>query len=69
MSALELSQHVGKLATWVTCPEIGVQVKILDAKLAYGRMRYRIQPVAGDGWKWVESSSVTDIREEGKANG
>lgn len=34
---------------------LGVQVKIVDVKMSWGRERFRVIPVAGDGAVWVES--------------
>ena len=41
-----------------------IQVIIKDAKSAYGQDLVLIQPVAGDGQKWVR---VDSIKKEGKS--
>ena len=79
MTALELSQAVGKIGflpfgetktTWrantphVTLEQIRVQVRILDAKTAYGNARYLITPVSGSGQTWVNADRVQIEKEE-----
>jgi len=41
-----------------------VPVKILDARQAYGRSRFLVSPIGGDGSAWVESDR---LRVEGGA--
>lgn len=39
-------------------PGIGIHVRILDAKPAYGRMLLLIQPLAGEGACWTDVRKV-----------
>jgi hypothetical protein len=32
---------------------LDIEVRILDARIAYGTIRYKITPVAGGGTKWT----------------
>jgi len=37
---------------------LGVDVKIVDVKKSYGRERFRVIPIAGDGAVWVEQVTL-----------
>jgi hypothetical protein len=41
-----------------------VDVEIVDYKFTYGRDRWQVKPIAGDGLIWVES--VSDVCYSGK---
>lgn len=43
----------------ITLDGLSVDVTILDARLAYGRLDFCVQPKSGGGSKWVSSSKVT----------
>jgi hypothetical protein len=57
MSTLALSQAIGKLGT-LASDKLYFDVRIIDAKLAYGNLRYQVTPVSGTGSVWVDSSRV-----------
>lgn len=61
MSAVELMKNVGKSGLYHVEGGLHVAVNIIDAKSAYGSVRLLIQPVAGEGGKWVESFKVSGI--------
>ena len=50
----QLSQFIGKEYLAKLVPELLVKVIIKDAKLSYGRIRYLVAPVAGEGSVWIE---------------
>jgi hypothetical protein len=58
MTALELSQSIGKIAS-ILFDSIRVNVRILDGKTAYGTPRYLITPVSGTGSQWVNADRVS----------
>lgn len=57
MSTLTLSQFIGELGT-INQGGLYVDVKVLDAKQAYGCTRFLVSPVAGCGEVWVSSVRV-----------
>ncbi len=50
----ELMQAVGRVGT-IQVGAIRVRVTVLDAKRAYGHVRYLVSPVAGDGEQWMQA--------------
>lgn len=60
-SASTLGQNVGKTATLHT-NELKVSVRIIDAKSAYGALRFLVEPVAGSGQVWVSADRVTGFQ-------
>jgi len=57
MSAKELTQYVGKLGGY-RVGELRVNVRILDARVSFGRLDLEIAPIAGNGAQWVSADSV-----------
>lgn len=57
MSALSMSQFIGKIGT-VNQGGLYVDVKVIDAKQAYGCMRLQVTPMAGIGTVWVAVERV-----------
>lgn len=57
MSALTMSQFIGKIGA-VNQGGLYVDVKVLDAKQAYGCARYLVSPMAGSGEVWVSAVRV-----------
>jgi len=53
MNYSEVAKVVGHEAFW-SAGGLSIRVKVLDVKFAYGRTRYRIQPIAGSGTTWTE---------------
>lgn len=49
-----LSQYINIEHKARLVPELLVPVRIKDAKSSYGRIRYLITPVNGDGEVWIE---------------
>ena len=56
----DLMQKIGKAATYHV-DALRVFVKIIDVRQSYGRIDYCITPESGDGIKWVNSTSVSEI--------
>lgn len=66
MNTRDLIAPIGQLAEW-SVPAYGpvrVTVRILDARLAYGKPTYQIEPVAGNGRAWVSLERLTALRAE-----
>jgi len=38
--------------------QIGIDVKILDVRISYGRTEFLVEPVFGSGAAWVEQTRV-----------
>ena len=57
MSTLALQSLIGRQGL-LSSDRLRFQVTILDAKLAYGNTRLLVEPVAGSGQVWVDSSRV-----------
>lgn len=56
MKAL-IEKYVGKKGT-IVAGGLTIEVNILDVKLAWGKERYEVEPVAGSGKVWVESITL-----------
>ena len=52
-----MAQRIGETASYHV-GDLSFQVYILDARLSWGRVHYQVQPVAGDGAKWVDADSL-----------
>jgi hypothetical protein len=63
MTARQLHPHLGKLV-YLTVNGIDFACVITDAKRAYGRERYQIEPVSGEGTTWVNAQSVRPVPPE-----
>jgi len=58
-TAQELSANIGKTATFIiTGTALTFSVVILDARKRYGKLDYKVKPVAGDGEGWHQSTSL-----------
>ena len=44
----------------VRCDGLTVACLIQDVKQAYGKMRFQVTPVNGDGLIWIEDSRIMD---------
>lgn len=38
----------------ITVGELHIDVRVLDVKQSYGKVRYLVQPIAGSGQQWME---------------
>ena len=57
MSALEMTQALGKLAA-MRVGDLEFEVRILDVRTRYGRTDYQVTPVAGKGKTWKSEDSI-----------
>ena len=57
MTAKDLFQVLGQEREYTVNGMI-FKVTVVDAKIAYGKVRYQIQPVAGQCSAWVDAESV-----------
>lgn len=53
----ELLQTIGKEG-FISLNGLKVNVKVLDVKNSYGRIRYQVTPLSGEGEIWVENIVV-----------
>lgn len=60
MNASTLAANIGKTASLLT-NDLFVSIRIIDAKSAYGSIRYLVQPIAGSGMVWVSADRVSRI--------
>lgn len=49
-----IEKYVGKKGR-ILAGGLGVDVEIVDVKMSYGKERFLVIPIAGDGATWVES--------------
>lgn len=42
----------------ITLDGLTVDVKVIDARVAYGRLDFSVEPLSGSGSRWVSSSKV-----------
>lgn len=63
MNVNEMSKLLGCVASMVVELSRGntilVDVRILDAQMAYGDVRVQVQPVAGSGDAWVSMQRIS----------
>jgi hypothetical protein len=57
MNIKQLAETIGKEGLYIV-NGLKIKVKVTDAKQAYGRIDYQIEPVNGQGQIWVNSTSV-----------
>ncbi len=60
MTATELSKNTGKEAEYhIHDQKFTITVRIVDSKMAYGSLRYKIEAVKGTGSTWVSDARLT----------
>ena len=52
-----MAQRIGRKASYHV-GDLSFQVYVVDARVSWGRVHYQVQPVAGDGAKWVDADSL-----------
>lgn len=60
MTAAQLAEHIGRTGFW-SLPgrhAVRVLVTVEDARETYGRLQYRIVPIAGQGTTWIDAQAV-----------
>jgi hypothetical protein len=63
MSTIALSNLIGKTAMFSNL-RMKFPVRILDTKKAFGRIDALIEPIGGQGQKWIDASQLTMIEED-----
>lgn len=58
MTTAELAKVIGKTGFLIQVGHFTVAIVVKDAKIAYGNVRYLVEPVSGQGQVWVDSSRV-----------
>ena len=60
--ALTKEKLVGRIGTYEVNDTMSMSVRVLDVKPAYGKLRYLVAPLAGEGesWVWGEKVSLED---------
>jgi hypothetical protein len=61
MTAMAMTQKIGSQVL-VRMEAFSVLCDVLDAKNAYGNVRYLVRPVAGDGEAWVDAGRCAEPR-------
>lgn len=54
-SIKELMQKYLNKKVFVPIGELGMEVIVEDIKITYGKIRYLVRPVAGNGKQWFET--------------
>lgn len=54
-TAAEMQKMLGKEGRIRTSEGLVVDVRITDAKMAYGVLRYEVEPVSGSGRKFIDA--------------
>ena len=68
MTLRELTASIGQCADWgIPGYPVRVCVRVLNARLAYGKPTYQIEPLQGSGSAWVSVERLTNLRPDGPA--
>jgi hypothetical protein len=59
MTLASIASRIGQHASFRSADALNIAVTVLDAKTAYGNVRFLVTPVVGNGHVWVDSSRVT----------
>lgn len=57
MTAPPVTAWIGLAVPWRT-GQLQVQVRIVDCKRSYGRVRYLITPIVGTGQQWIQDGLI-----------
>jgi len=57
MTATELAKHLGKNGEY-RINGLGVMVTVVDARMRFGEMDFKITPLTGTGEIWTRASGV-----------
>lgn len=60
MTTREQMNWIGRRALLRLDPML-IEVTVNDVKVSYGNVRFLVQPVAGQGEKWIEASSLKEM--------
>lgn len=54
----EAGKAIGKRATLTTTEGLAIEVRVVDARQAYGRLEYLVTPIHGKGEAWVTPAKL-----------
>lgn len=57
----EASTYIGKYALYQLDTHFSVWVEIRDAREVFGRKDYKVQPVEGNGHRWVSANALSSF--------
>ncbi len=57
MTALQLSENIGKTVEYHG-DKLTFGVTIVDARISYGNLQYKIEPTNGHGSSWVSDARL-----------
>jgi hypothetical protein len=63
MTAAEMTKVIGRTGSVYFRGECSVFVRIVDAKVSYGTLRYQVEPVAGTGCVWIDATSIAIVED------
>lgn len=58
MSVVEMTKYIGRTGMVHLRDECTVQMRIVDVKLSYGNVRFKVEPLAGTGFCWIGESTI-----------
>ena len=58
MTVTEMTRDIGKIGAVLFRGDCSVFVRITDAKMSYGQLRYEVEPCAGTGRVWIDATSI-----------
>ena len=58
MTTTALQVHIGQVYRWAPHPAVRVEMRCIDARVAYGKVQLCIEPVSGSGFCWVDLASL-----------
>lgn len=59
MNAKQMVEKMGRTGHIHARGEMTVHVRVVDVKVSYGRVRYEITALAGNGTAWVDEDTIT----------
>ena len=59
MNVKELAEFIGK-TIHIQVEDFVIPVTVVNAKKSYGRTRYLVKPLSGQGVVWVEDSRIRE---------
>lgn len=59
-TAMEMTAVIGARVR-VMFESLEIECSITDVKRVYGRVRYQVEPVSGNGRQWVEETRVLGV--------
>jgi hypothetical protein len=66
MTAAEMTKAIGRTGSVYFKGDCLVFMRIVDAKISYGGLRYQVEPIAGSGRVWIGANSIAISEESEK---